>query len=826
MTASLRLVLALVLLALAGAGLPVLAQQLAAPPASSAAVPQAQPPATGKRAEIANKLATGRADLVRIEKTLERPDLSDAALQSLRGDLDPVSRMAREAADEITPRLAAVKARLDQLGPKPDDKAPPENATVTADRQQQQQIYDDLDGQLKQARLLGVDADDVTDRIVSRRRALFARAVFSRSYSILDIGLWSNAIREVPSDARATATIAGDWLTTVWRRLGPAYGLAFLAFLIAVGTFYVYAASAVRRLLAREPATAEPSRLAKVLGAILVTIVIAIVPVLCAFAISGSLHLLGLVPDRLDPLLRSLVGAVTRISLTAGLARGLLTPSRANWRLLDLRDATCDRLIRLALTIAVIVSAGKVLDAVFDLIAASLPVAVATRGLVAWAVVIAMALSLRGILPDEDDEDCLGPKISGTTDWYGPLRIAAWTFIAVTFVAVLVGYVAFGAFLVDQLVWVSFIGALLYLLRQLAQEGTVAVMRPHALVGRGFVTSVGLRRESLDFLAALITGIAGLALWIVAALLVLAPWGIESDDMFGSLQAAFFGFRIGDVTISLSSIALSFIIFGIGLGFTRALQKWLDQSLLPLTQLDTGLRNSIRTSLGYVGFILAAALALGEVGLDFQKLAIVAGALSVGIGFGLQSIVNNFVSGLIILWERAIRVGDWVVVGDEQGHVRRINVRSTEIETFDRATMIVPNSNLVSGVVKNWVRGDRIGRIRIPLAVPMGTDADAVRDTLVACARAQELVLRIPAPQVWLTAIGTADLKFELMVYVGDVESSSRAKSDLNFEILKKFKEAGIPLAPAAAPPTVVNINGLERLERLVEKSEREDVAR
>lgn len=131
--------------------------------------------------------------------------------------------------------------------------------------------------------------------------------------------------------------------------------------------------------------------------------------------------------------------------------------------------------------------------------------------------------------------------------------------------------------------------------------------------------------------------------------------------------------------------------------------------------IDTGLRNSIKTSLGYVGFITAVALALGYLGLSFDKLAIVAGALSVGIGFGLQSIVSNFVSGLILLWERAIRVGDWIVVGDEQGFVRRINVRSTEIETFDRAMMIVPNSNLVTGVVKNWVRTDRVGRLKISL---------------------------------------------------------------------------------------------------------------
>ena len=122
-------------------------------------------------------------------------------------------------------------------------------------------------------------------------------------------------------------------------------------------------------------------------------------------------------------------------------------------------------------------------------------------------------------------------------------------------------------------------------------------------------------------------------------------------------------------------------------------------------------RNSIITVAGYVGVIISGAVAFSYLGLSLDKLAIVAGALSVGIGFGLQSIVNNFVSGLILLWERPIRVGDLMVVGDNEGYVRRINVRATEIETFDRSTVIVPNSNLISGVVKNRVRSDRIVRV-------------------------------------------------------------------------------------------------------------------
>ncbi len=241
----------------------------------------------------------------------------------------------------------------------------------------------------------------------------------------------------------------------------------------------------------------------------------------------------------------------------------------------------------------------------------------------------------------------------------------------------------------------------------------------------------GARREQLAQFSALLSGVTILVCYGVAALALLAPFGVESGDFLANLRSAFFAFKIGDVTISLASAATAILLFAVTFAATQGLRRWLDVRYLPLTRLDTGLRHSIGASLGYAGFILAAAIGLGHLGLGFDKLAIVAGALSVGIGFGLQSIVNNFVSGLILLWERVIRVGDWVVVGDEQGYVKRINVRSTEIETFDRATMIVPNSNLVAGVVKNWLRGDRVGRIKIMMAPHSGVDPEKVRDVLL-----------------------------------------------------------------------------------------------
>jgi small-conductance mechanosensitive channel len=347
----------------------------------------------------------------------------------------------------------------------------------------------------------------------------------------------------------------------------------------------------------------------------------------------------------------------------------------------------------------------------------------------------------------------------------------------------------------------------------------VVALRPSGPIGRGFMTSLGLRRESLEQLGVLLAGVSSVCIIVAAALLILAPWGIESDDMLENVRSAFFGFKIGDVTISLSNIALALLFFALALFATRTVQRWLEKRLLPHTQLDTGLRNSIRTSIGYLGFIAGAALSLGTLGLSFERLAIVAGALSVGIGFGLQSIVNNFVSGLILLWERAIRVGDWVVLGDEQGYVRRINVRSTEIETFDRAMMIVPNSNLVTGVVKNWVRGDKVGRIRTPVAVNLLANPEHVRDVLIDVAKSHELVVKIPAPSVMFISMSDNMLKFELVCFVADVEKAMRVKSDLQFSIHARFEAEGIGISPPAPPPTppaVVNIAGLEKLESLL----------
>jgi small-conductance mechanosensitive channel len=240
------------------------------------------------------------------------------------------------------------------------------------------------------------------------------------------------------------------------------------------------------------------------------------------------------------------------------------------------------------------------------------------------------------------------------------------------------------------------------------------------------------------------------------------------------------------------------------LALTRVVQRWLDKALLPTTTLDAGIRNSITTSAGYLGFFVAAALGLSYLGLGLEKIAIVAGALSVGIGFGLQSIVNNFVSGLILLWERPIRVGDLVVVADHEGVVRRISVRATEIETLDRSTVIVPNSNLISGVVRNRVRGDRSGRLVLPVSVLRDRDPTRVADLLAACVARHPDVEREPPPRVIFRKIADANLDFDVIVVVKDVTAQLRVQSELNFALFSTMTAENL-LAPLGPNTMVVN---------------------
>jgi small-conductance mechanosensitive channel len=231
--------------------------------------------------------------------------------------------------------------------------------------------------------------------------------------------------------------------------------------------------------------------------------------------------------------------------------------------------------------------------------------------------------------------------------------------------------------------------------------------------------------------------------------------------------------------------------------------------------MERSAREALVTTFGYVAVALSVIVALSIAGAQFTNLAIIAGALSVGIGFGMQNIVNNFVSGLILLVERPVRTGDWIVVGGTEGYVKRIAIRSTTILTFDRADVIVPNSELVSGQVTNWTLRNSWGRIMVPVGVAYGSNTATVKQTLLEIAHNNADVIKgnpqLPDPFVLFRNFGDNSLNFELRAIVLDIDRRLSVISDINFAIDAAFREQGIEIP---FPQRDVNFRGPLQIER------------
>ena len=290
-------------------------------------------------------------------------------------------------------------------------------------------------------------------------------------------------------------------------------------------------------------------------------------------------------------------------------------------------------------------------------------------------------------------------------------------------------------------------------------------------------------------------------LWTVMGYVLLRLWELDElgqnfvDTLLGT------GIKLGaNTTIVPGKVLLGLLAFLLLVTFTRWFQRKLERDLLPLTNMEPSVRLSVATLFGYVTFILAMMVGLSAAGLNLSKIALVAGALSVGIGFGLQNIVNNFVSGLILLFERPVRVGDYIKVGSTSGYVRSIRIRSTEIENDERASVIVPNSTLLQAEVENWNYRSNLGRVVVGFNVSHSTDPDQMRQLLLDAASAHPQVFKqgemstVLGPSVALKDVTESSMRFELTAGVRNINSRGGVASDLRFDVMRRIRESDPPI--------------------------------
>lgn len=759
------------------------------------------PPAPGARIDQV------RAELDQIEATLKRDSLDDATLGALRARIEPLSAAVDDAVAQLQPQLKAADARLEQIGAPPAEGQPAESPDVAKEREAQTGARQKIDEQIKRGRLLQVEATQVGDDITQRRRGLLAQRLFERSRSLLDPTLWIEVTTNTTRDLGAASLIFSDWRAVISRNLSPAsVGTALAATLFALLLLFPgrrWIISFGNRLAVRE---APRSHLRRSATGMMLVLGTTLTPALAVFVLYQGLKVAGWMPMRAEPLLQSLVAAAGFLGLVQGLMRAFLNPRRPAWRLVNLSDAAVAEIKNQPLWCALVFVLGRLVDRFNDLIVASLAVSIVATGVFAVLNAGTFALALRRLRAAERIEDASVQNDGGkAAERFGSpllslLRLLAWAAIIVVLLSAATGYVALAQFLANQVIWIATVLTLLFLILTFLDDLLTTGLSAQTGLGRAASEAIGIRSSSLEQIGVVLSGVARVTLLGFALLILAAPWGLETTDIFGWLRVAFTGVQIGDITISLSGVFGALALVVLGFALTRAVQRWLDRDLLPKTRLDTGLKASINTGVGYIGGLLVIVIAVSYLGFSLDRLAIVAGALSVGIGFGLQSIISNFVSGVILLAERPIKAGDWIVIGSDQGNVRRISVRSTEIELFDRSTLIVPNSDFITKSVKNVTHGAPVGRVQIEVTVAADVDPTTVRRILLETAKAHSSVLGFPEPQVFFNSLGKADNGFTLFASVPSPRQAATVKSDLNFALVKAFKDQGVAIAGAAAP--------------------------
>jgi small-conductance mechanosensitive channel len=718
------------------------------------------------------------------EATIAREGLSDDDLADLRDRVAQSRDEIRARIDAIEPVLADTDARLKQLGEPPEGDTK-EEAAIAAEREHLQKSHGELDAALKQVRLLSLRADQLAERITNRRRALFTQALFKRTSSALQLSFWSDVGDAALREFRSLSFLTESW----WRY---AYATGGVGGLVLAGASLVALALAgtafVRWWRRRAFVPRTDTRFAKALAALISTFQVALTAPLCTSAVLLVFDACGLLPPRIADIGKGLLAAVAAASFGHGVAAGLLAPGEPARRLVAVDDITARQLAKRFAWAARVLGAAIFLNTIHQAVVAPVSLTIATSALFAVLVTAIVANTLLRV--KEAGEGGAG-EATPRAQW---VRAGAWLVIAAVLVSLALGYIGFAAFLAGRLLIVLAVLAALAICLVFTDALFTEVITRDTPRGRAIAATFGIGPRGVELIGTILSALIRLLLVLIAIIPILGRSGMFAADVFGALQGAMFGFRIGDITISLTAILTAFALLLLGILATRAVQRWLQTHFLPRTGLETSLQLSVSTIIGYIGVIAALTFALAELGIDVQKIALIAGALSVGIGFGLQSIVSNFVSGLILLAERPIRVGDSIVVKGEEGYVRRISVRATEIETFDRASVIVPNSELVTGVVKNWTHANPTGRIICKVGVAYGSDADQVRDILLACAREHPLVLATPPPRAFLMAFGDSALEFELRCVVAHVDNGLPVKSDIHFDILRRFRAAGIEI--------------------------------
>ncbi len=764
-------------------------QQQGQPPADGANAQQ--PPADGgarteTSAQVSAELDKEAAELKRLSSSFDAAKDDDVALSELKVSVDALARQILTTSAATRPRLEEIKGRLTELGDPPGEGQPPEAAAVTAERQRLMSERNDINALTGQAENLSISATKLSNAITATRRTLFSKALFGVTQ--ISGEMFSTAADAFTVEMQTLGRSLTSWLSFSWtyKRL-PLLGAIFLS-LCSAAVFLAGSKRLFASIFRRDPEDDDPSYFRRLSVAFWSTMLPTIS--VSAFAVTSYLCLDGFNVLRSDiaPLVSNLLGTIVAVLFVATLSQAVLAPAYRRWRLVAVSDSGARILTGIIFAMVLVNGIDYLLAEVSEVFGSPVVLTVVKSffaSIIIGLIVIGASM-VRPLPPAEDDIDAKPrrwPRYIST-----PLFLIGLSLIG----AAVTGYVGLARFIATQITITGAIAVVIYIGmlagRELSRQGAFA----DTAIGSRLEKRFGLSAVALDQIGlAASLGTYALVISVFVPLLFL-QWGFQIADIQSWAYRIVTDIRIGSITISLAGILAGLLLFAAGYIITRWFQRWLDSSVLALSRVDTGVRNSVRTGVGYLGVGLAGLVAISAAGIDLSSLALVAGALSLGVGFGLQNIVSNFVSGLILLVERPFKVGDWVTTGTTEGFVKRISVRATEIETFQRQSIMVPNSLFINAPVGNWTHRNRLGRADISVVVGYDANPRRILELLAEIADKQPQVLKNPAPMTVFVGFGDERMTFELRVFLADIVSSMAVRNDLRLQIFERFRAEGI----------------------------------
>ncbi len=775
-------------------------------PAPVAANGTASP--AGSAAAAAPSLAELRAQLASIPTITQ----DDEGVRALVAQLNGIARQAEKFVTSRTSQLADLNARLGELGNPPAAGATPEDRDVTRQRASLLKARNALDADIRLARLLSLDAQQRAGDLLTQRRTLFEARLAERTPSPLGREFWLDLRDAWPDDTARLGTLWQELKAGAALARQPAHrwvvtGTLLASLLIAfLGNWL--AEHALVRLAAR---ILPVGRLRRSLLAVAIVITNVVLVGLAAQWLSVTLDVHRVWGPLTHKLAQSAVHASIFIAFVIGLGRALLANPRPSWRLPPIADPVAQRLAPYPWLVALMAALVWAPTQVNELVEASFAAVVATQVATALGLTLLMAALLLRLREPHRRRAArrAKPTLAGSAStgsgpadvpadrplWVGLLTGCIALALVLIVALVALGYVALAGLLAAQITWGGIVVAAFYVLFKFADDLCMGVVSSRSSFGQRLQKSFGFAPQTLDQSAVVLSGLARVALFFYMLIALVAPLGTGPGEVFQRSGQFGTGLKVGEFQLVPEAIFSAVAVLVIGFIVLRVFKRWLDHKYLPSTALEPGMQSSVITLLGYVGGILVVAFSLSALGIGVERIAWVASALSVGIGFGLQAIVQNFISGLILLAERPVKVGDWVVLGSVEGDVRRINVRATEIQLGDRSTLIVPNSEFITKPVRNMTLANAEGRVLLRLPLPLTTDAHHARDVMLAACRAHTDVLPVPAPSVTLDGVENAVLMFQAIAYVPSPRLAAGVRSDLLIAILDGLKSAGLPLS-------------------------------